>query len=81
MAYNAKNTGIYHWVNNKTNSAYVGSAINLSNKLIRYYLINQLTKKNIRPIELALIKYGHRNFSLEIIEYCPKDKLLERENF
>ena len=33
MAYNAKNSGIYRWVNNKTNSTYVGSAINLSNIL------------------------------------------------
>ena len=59
MAYNAKNSGIYPWVNNKTNSTYLGSAINLSNILSRYCLVSQLTKKNVRPIELALIKYGH----------------------
>lgn len=56
MAYNAKNSGIYSWVNNKTNSTYVGSAIILSNILSRYWLVSQLTKKNVRPIELALIK-------------------------
>ena len=25
------------------------------------------------------IKYGHENFTLEILEYCPETKLLERE--
>jgi group I intron endonuclease len=28
-----------------------------------------------------LLKYGHSRFSLEILEYCSKDILLERENF
>lgn len=26
-------------------------------------------------------KYGHENFTLEILEYCLKDKLLIRENY
>ena len=29
----------------------------------------------------ALLKYGHSNFSLTIIEYCEPSKCLERENF
>jgi len=28
-----------------------------------------------------LLKYGHANFTLDILEYCPKAKLLEREQF
>ena len=28
-----------------------------------------------------MIKYGHENFTLEILEYCSKDELLDRENY
>lgn len=29
----------------------------------------------------ALIKHGYSNFTLEIIEYCDKDKVIEREQY
>jgi len=29
----------------------------------------------------AILKYGHSNFSLTILEYCSPDKCLEREDF
>jgi group I intron endonuclease len=29
----------------------------------------------------AIIKYGYSNFTLEIIEYCDKLKVIEREQF
>lgn len=29
----------------------------------------------------ALLKHKHSKFSLEILEYCPKEKLLEREQY
>jgi group I intron endonuclease len=31
------------------------------------------------PIYKAILKHGHSNFSLEILEYCPKDKTRSRE--
>ena len=81
MADNSNKSGIYRWVNNISKNTYVGSAINLSKRLNRYYHKSELTKKNARPINQALLKYGHSNFSLEILEYCSKDNLLERENY
>lgn len=33
------------------------------------------------PICLALLKYGHSAFSVEILEYCDKDDTLTRENY
>lgn len=45
-----------------------------------YYRPSEL-KRNIRPIHLALLKYGHENFTLEIIEYCHKSEVLEREQY
>jgi O6-methylguanine-DNA--protein-cysteine methyltransferase len=32
-------------------------------------------------MERALLKYGFSNFSLEILEYCTLDNLLEREQY
>lgn len=81
MADNTNKSGIYRWVNNITKNTYVGSGIDLSNRLNRYYHKSELTKKNNRPINQALVKYGHNNFTLEILEYCPKTVLLIRENY
>jgi hypothetical protein len=39
-----------------------------------------LTQSN-SYIYSALLKHGHSNFSLTILEYCDKEKCLEREDF
>jgi group I intron endonuclease len=67
-------------VNNLNGKTYVGSAINLSKRLGSYFNEKELNR-NPRPIQDALLKYGHLNFTLEILEYCSKAKLLEREQF
>jgi group I intron endonuclease len=77
---NSGKSGIYRWVNNLNKKTYVGSGVNLAKRLASYYNEREL-KRNPRPIKDALIKYGHKNFSLEILEYCPITKLLEREQF
>jgi hypothetical protein len=38
-----------------------------------------LTKEKRRPICGAILKYGHNNFTLKILEYCSISKLIERE--
>lgn len=81
MADNINKSGIYRWVNNISKNTYIGSAIDLSKRLNRYYHNSELKKKSARPINQALLKYGHNNFSLEILEYCSKDNLLDRENY
>lgn len=60
--------------------SYVGSGVNLTKRLRSYFNINELNR-NSRPIQDALLKYGYKNFTLEILEYCPKTKLIEREQF
>jgi len=73
-------SGIYRWVNNVNNKTYVGSGVNLTKRLRTYFNKTELNR-NPRPIQEALVKYGHNNFELEILEYCSKSKLLEREQF
>lgn len=77
---NRNQSGVYRWVNNLNGKTYVGSGVNLAKRLVTYYNENELNR-NPRPIKDALLKYGHKNFTLEILEYCPKTKLLEREQF
>jgi group I intron endonuclease len=77
---NKGKSGIYRWVNNLNGYTYVGSAVNLEIRLRSYYSIKQL-KINSRPVKHALLKYGHSNFTLEILEYCPVISLTGREQF
>lgn len=45
-----------------------------------YYSLRSLAKSN-RPIDRALLKHGFSNFTLEILEYCDKNNVLEREQY
>lgn len=80
---NKNKIGIYLWFNNLTKDFYIGSSINLSRRLLSYfnksYLIHPKNKNII--ICKSLNKYSHNNISLVIIEYCDKDKLIEREQY
>lgn len=78
---------VYRWINNVNNKTYVGSSVNLTARLYKYYSIKHLTKYKT-PIHSALLKYGFNNFSLprlrrggppprargslEILEYCEQ---------
>lgn len=77
---NRKKTGVYRWVNKINGNTYVGSSINLTVRLYTYFSIDSLMK-NTTVISKALIKYGYSNFKFEILEYCDKDVLLEREQY
>jgi group I intron endonuclease len=62
--------------------SYVGSAIDLSQRLKNYYNISYLlreTKKNSSVIYKALIKYGYSSFKLDVLEYCDPTVLIVRE--
>lgn len=79
---NKHKSGVYLWRNNINNLIYIGSAINLAVRLARYYHKSELNKGvKPRPIHAALLKYGHNNFTLEILEYCSKNSLMVRENY
>lgn len=77
---NRDKSGVYRWINKTNGKTYVGSSINLSVRFYTYYSLASLAQSN-RPIDRALLKYGFSNFSLEILEYCETDLLLEREQY
>lgn len=75
-------SGVYRLVNNINGKSYVGSSIYLTNSFSTYYSLDALKKvKGSIIISRALLKYGHSNFSSDILEYCESSILIEREQY
>ena len=67
---NKDKSGIYMWKNNLNNKKYIGSAIDLSNRLSKYYyniILKNILKRSNSHIYRALLKNGYSNFSLTIL--------------
>jgi len=81
---NKDKSGIYILYNIINNKIYIGRSINLRKRFMDYYNINYLnrvvTNGNSRICD-ALLIYGYINFSLEILEYCDKKSIAEREQY
>lgn len=81
---NKGKSGIYRWVNKINNDTYIGSSIDLSIRLRKYFSRNGLEKKLLidnSRIYKALLKYDYSNFKLEILEYCDKELVLIKEQY
>ena len=74
---NQNKAGIYMWKNLTNDKCYIGSAVNLPNRLAFYYsfktIINSL-KNSKSHIYNAILKHGHSNFSFTILEYCEPSR-------
>lgn len=77
---NKGKSGIYRWVNKDSGKTYVGSSINLGRRLNYYYNVKTL-RKGTMQINKAQLKYGHAQFSLEILEYCQQKDVIRREQY
>lgn len=60
---------------------YIGQSGDLSKRFRKYFTLSYLKTEESFIISRALIKYGHINFSVSILEYCDKSILLEREQY
>jgi group I intron endonuclease len=63
---------------------YIGSSSNLGTRLSIYFSKKQMfniLSKSKSLIYSALLKYGYDDFTLEILEYCSVDILIEREQY
>src|ERR1700712_2958773 len=78
---NKNKSGIYKWTNKITGDFYIGQSRNLSQRIKNYYSHYNLNKYSQFIIHRALLKYGHTNFALEILEYCDISLLTEREQY
>jgi group I intron endonuclease len=79
---NINKSGVYRLVNNINGKSHVGSSRYLSHSFSIYYSLDDLRKvKGSIIIYRALLKYGHSNFSLDILEYCECSILIQREQY
>lgn len=81
---NKGKSGIYKWNNKITNKSYIGSTVDLGNRLKFYYYSSNLERVLSNESSLiysAILKYNLSKFSLEIIEYCKKEFVIEREQY
>src|SRR5262249_78560 len=68
-------SGVYCIVNTETETIYIGSAVNLYDRLYDH-LINHGSNLYLQR---AIVKYGLAVFVFKVIEQCSTDQLLARE--
>lgn len=81
---NKGKTGIYKWTKKQSGKSYIGSAIDLSKRLSNYFNPSYLKRETITNnsiIYKALLKYGYQCFTLENLEHCHVNILIEREQY
>jgi len=81
---NIGKSAVYRWVH-RNNKSYVGSSKDLYRRLKYYYYNTDFLRKRVKTsnsrIYKALLEYGYESFTLEILEYCNKNNLIEREQY
>jgi len=78
---NKNKVGIYRWVNRDTKQSYVGSTLNLGSILYSLQLDKSTTNSKDYLLNQAFQEYGLTNFTLQILAYCNKEELTEKERY
>nr|AVD96795.1 NADH dehydrogenase subunit 5 [Ophiostoma novo-ulmi subsp. novo-ulmi] len=78
---NKGRSGIYLWTNKLNDKKYVGSSQDLKQRFKDYFDNYYLNNSKGSIICKALLKNGHENFSLSILEYCNIEDLITREQY
>ena len=62
---------------------YIGKAVNVERRrnVHKWAYTSSKSREYNNQIHTAMRKYGYENFSFEIVELCPKEKLDEREKY
>lgn len=78
---NINSPGIYQIESFKTGKKYIGSTVNISNRICGHH--NNLSKgAHINKyLQNHVNKYGINDLLFYVVEFCPKEKLLEREQY
>jgi group I intron endonuclease len=66
---------IYLWTHLDSGKIYVGSAMDLSKRLIFYYSIGYITRNSKSYIHNVLLCHGYSSFSLTILNYIDVSNL------
>lgn len=74
-------SGIYIIINIFTDQFYIGSAANLRHRIDKHFQALKLDRHFNTRLQNAWNKYGSDVFQFAILEYCDKNKTLEREQY
>lgn len=74
-------TGIYKIVNTKNNKFYIGSACHFYNRKSKHLGLLRRGLHNNKYLQHSYNKHGEKSFKFFLIEECPKNKLMEREQW
>jgi group I intron endonuclease len=74
-------SGIYKITNISDNKLYIGSAINLKKRESNHFYDLENNKHHNVHLQRAYNLYGNNNFIFGILEYCPKEFLLIKEQY
>jgi len=77
----SKTPCVYALFCKKTGKPYVGSTMDLSTRLPTHLKRLREGWHHSKKLQRAWKKYGEESFVLSILEFCPKECLLEREQF
>jgi len=70
-------SGIYCLINQDTGTIYIGSSVNLYDRILNHLTGNS---SNLH-LQNAILKYSLAAFTFKVIEQCSKSLLLEREQY
>lgn len=73
--------GIYMIINLINGKKYIGSSINIRQRLWEHRATLRHNKHYNNHLQRAWNKYGEENFDFSILERCPKEKRFEREQY
>jgi len=67
--------GVYAIICNVTGAMYIGSSINIAQRLVDHVVDNNTNEH----LQNAIAKYGLENFTFAVVEFCDREVLLGRE--
>ncbi len=76
-----KKSGIYRIRNTQNDKCYIGSAVNLYHRQTVHFKFLRRNNHHSILLQRAFNKYGESFFSFEVLEECPKESLISREQF
>lgn len=73
-------TGIYKITNQITQQCYIGQSVNIADRLKQHIKCGLgIDASATNKLYNSMQEYGIENFTFEVLEKCPKDKLNEKE--
>jgi group I intron endonuclease len=74
-------TGIYEIVNKVNGNKYIGSSVNIEERIKRHFRLLVSGKHHSPHLQHAFGAYGENSFCTNVLELCDVDSLIIREQF